>query len=247
MPEGDTIWRTAAALQPRLAGRTVRRASHAGLEGRRVESVEAVGKHLLIRFEGGWVLRTHMGMTGVWYVYRPGERWGKPAWRARVVLEVDDWVAVCFSAPVAELTQDVRASLRSLGPDLLADGVDLDEVVRRARALGPALPIGELLLDQRVCCGIGNVYRCETLWARGLSPWRGTGTVADEELRSAYGYAREAMRANLQGSGRTFPGHGRPAVHGRRGRVCPRCGTRIESHRQGDLARWTYHCPGCQQ
>src|ERR671931_690806 len=97
MPEGDTIWRTAAALHPRLAGRTVRRASHAGLEGRRVESVEAVGKHLLIRFEGGWVLRTHMGMTGVWYVYRPGERWRKPAWRARGGVGGDDRGAGGFS------------------------------------------------------------------------------------------------------------------------------------------------------
>src|SRR5437763_15126680 len=112
MPEGDTIWRTAAALQPRLAGRTVRRASHAGLEGRRVESVEAVGKHLLIRFEGGWVLRTHMGMTGVWYVYRPGERWRKPAWRARVVLEVDDWGAGCLPAPAAGPSPHARRGAR---------------------------------------------------------------------------------------------------------------------------------------
>jgi endonuclease-8 len=247
VPEGDTIWRTAAALQPRLAGRTVRRASHVGLEGRRIESVEAVGKHLLIRFDGGWVLRTHMGMTGVWYVHRPGERWRKPAWRARVVLEVDDWVAVCFSAPTVELSQDARQALRNLGPDLLADVLDLDEVVRRARSVDGAVAMGELLLDQRVCCGIGNVYRCETLWARGIDPWRRCRSVSDEELRAVYAYAREAMRGNLQGAGRTFPGHRRAAVHGRRGRPCPTCGTAIATRRQGDLARWTYFCPTCQR
>jgi endonuclease VIII len=247
MPEGDTIWRTAAALRQRLVGRTVRRSSHTGLEDRLVEAVEPVGKHLLVRFEGGWVLRTHLGMTGTWHLYRPGERWRKPSFRARVLLECEDVVAVCFSAPTVELTRDARASLAHLGPDILAPGLDPEVIVRRARMAGSS-PLGEMLLDQRVCCGIGNVYKCEALWARRLDPWLPAADVPDEELRALFAYAREAMLANLQGGiARRFPGHGRPAVHGRRGRPCPRCGTPVTARQQGEQARWTYFCPRCQR
>jgi endonuclease-8 len=195
VPEGDTIWRVAAALRARIAGAIVRRSSHTGLEGRRVEAVEAVGKHLLIRFEGGYVLHTHLGMYGSWYVLRPRERWRKPSWQARAVLETDEWVAVCFLAPTVKITRDAEIATHHLGPDLLRDEFELDVAVRRARALGAEVPLGELLLDQRVAAGIGNVYRCETLWT---------------------------------------------------GKPCPRCGTRIDSRRQGALARWTYFCPRCQ-
>jgi endonuclease-8 len=246
VPEGDTIWRTAAALRQRLVGRTVRRSSHTGLEERKVEGVEPVGKHLLIRFEGGWVLRTHMGMSGTWHLYRPGERWRKPAWRVRALLECEDVVAVCFSAPVVQLTRDPRLSLAHLGPDILAPDLELGQVVRRARQLGD-VPLGELLLDQRVCCGIGNVYRCEALWARRLDPWESSGRMSDDDLMALFAQAREAMLANLGGGvGRRFPGYGRPAVHGRRGHPCPRCGTAVASRQQGEHARWTYFCPRCQ-
>jgi endonuclease-8 len=219
MPEGDTIWRTAAALRPRLVGSRVRRSSHTGLEDREVLAVDAVGKHLLIRFEGGWVLHSHMGMTGSWHVYRPGERWRKPAWRARAMLECDEVVAVCFSAPRME----------------------------RARS-SPRTAIGEVLLDQRVCAGIGNVYRCEALWEHRVSPWLEVGAIDDERLRALFEWTREAMRGNLRGGIARRFGNGRAAAaHGRRGRPCPRCGTSIATRRQGDLARWTYYCPECQR
>ena len=247
MPEGDTIWRVAAALRARIAGAIVRRSSHTGLEGRRVEAVEAVGKHLLIRFEGGYVLHTHLGMYGSWYVLRPRERWRKPSWQARAVLETDEWVAVCFLAPTVKITRDAEIATHHLGPDLLRDEFELDVAVRRARALGAEVPLGELLLDQRVAAGIGNVYRCETLWAHRLSPWRSAGEISDDELRDLYAYARDALRLNLRGRfGRRFPDHAPAAVHARTGKPCPRCGTRIDSRRQGALARWTYFCPRCQ-
>ncbi|MFZ0216401.1 MAG: DNA-formamidopyrimidine glycosylase family protein [Candidatus Dormiibacterota bacterium] len=247
MPEGDTIWRVAAALRTRISGAIVRRASHTGLEGRRIEVVEPVGKHVLIRFDGGYTLRTHLGMHGSWYVHRPGERWRKPAWQARVVLETDEWVAVCFSAAAAEITRDVAAAVRHLGPDLLGDDPDLELVVQRARQLGAETALGELLLDQRVAAGIGNVYRCETLWAHRLNPWRPAGSLGDDELRALYAYARDALRLNVQGRlARRFPDHPSAAVHGRTGRPCPRCRTPIGIRKQGALARWTYFCPRCQ-
>jgi endonuclease-8 len=246
MPEGDTIWRTAAALRDRLVGCRVRRSSHQRLEGCRVEAVEPVGKHLLIRFEGGWTLHSHMGMTGSWHLYRPAERWRKPAWKVRALLECDDVVAVCFSAPRVELTREAGAAVGHLGPDILAPELDLEQVVERARRLGP-VAVGGLLLDQRVCAGIGNVYKCEALWARRLDPWRSSTEVPDRELGELYAYARKAMVANLEGTiDRRFPGHGSPAVHGRRGRPCPRCGSPIASRQQGEQARWTYYCPRCQ-
>jgi endonuclease VIII len=246
VPEGDTIWRTAAALRERLTGRRVVRSTHERLVGRTVEAVEPVGKHLLVRLEGGWVLHSHMGMTGSWHLYRPGERWRQPAWKVRALLECEDVVAVCFSAPRVELTRDPAAVVGHLGPDILAPELSLPGVVGRARTVGP-VALGELLLDQRVCAGIGNVYKCEALWARRLDPWRSSSEVTDAELSELYAYARKAMLANLDGGiDRRFPGHGSPAVHGRRGRPCPRCGTAIASRRQGEQCRWTYYCPRCQ-
>jgi endonuclease-8 len=251
VPEGDTIWRTAAALRARLAGRTVLRAAPAGLErltGRSVESVEANGKHLLIRFAArppgpALVLHSHMRMTGAWHLYASGERWRKPAHRARAVLEVEGAVAVCFNAPVVELRPDDGAVTRHLGPDILADDFDLNEAVALARA-DPDRPLGELLLDQRVCAGIGNIYKCNTLWRLRLDPWSPAGALDDDALRRLYTTARELMLA-----GRDHPGLGpfrMAGVHGRSRRPCPRCDTPIRVRRQGEQGRLTYFCPGCQ-
>jgi endonuclease-8 len=251
VPEGDTIWRTAAALRARLAGRTVLRAAPAGLErvtGRSVESVEANGKHLLIRFAAqpprpALVLHSHMRMTGAWHLYAPGERWRKPAHRARAVLEVEGAVAVCFNAPVVELRPDDGAATRHLGPDILADDFDPGDAVALART-DPDRPLGELLLDQRVCAGIGNIHKCNTLWRLRLDPWSPAGALDDDALRAVYSTARELMLA-----GRDHPGlrNLRTAgVHGRSRRPCPRCDTPIRVRPQGEQGRLTYFCPGCQ-
>jgi endonuclease VIII len=251
MPEGDTIWRTAAALRARLAGRTVVRAAPAALErvtGLRVDAVEAEGKHLLVRFSRGegrvpLVLHSHMRMTGSWHLYAPSERWRRPPHRARAVLEVEDAVAVCFDAPVVELRADDGAATRHLGPDILGAELDLDEVVARVRAGGDR-PLGELLLDQRVCAGIGNIWRCETLWRLRLDPWSGSAALADEALRGLYTTARELMLASRDRRG-PDPFH-RPQVHGRTRRPCPRCAAPIRVRPQGEQGRLTYHCPSCQ-
>src|SRR5215211_4813495 len=106
MPEGDTIHRSAARLSQALAGETMRNFRAPRIEGERprtgttIQAVEAVGKHLLIHFDDGLTLQTHMRMSGSWHLYRPGERWQRPRHTARVVIETDAWVAVCFSAPL---------------------------------------------------------------------------------------------------------------------------------------------------
>ncbi|MDQ6919262.1 MAG: hypothetical protein M3Z98_07880 [Candidatus Dormibacteraeota bacterium] len=243
MPEGDTIWRTANALRPRLTGKRLTEVSperFRSLEGATVTAVEANGKHLLIRFDSGLVLHTHMRMTGAWHLYRPGESWRKPSRLASVVLNNADTVAVLFSAPVVELVREKEAArdLAHLGPDILAPEFDLGEVLVRARA-SARQPLGELLLDQRVAAGIGNIYKCESLWRLRLDPWRAASQLSDEELAELYREVRVLMSSALHG-------RFRPAIHGKTGRSCPRCDGRIACRNQGDQARFTYFCPTCQ-
>ncbi len=249
MPEGDTIWRTAEALRSRLQGKRVLAARPRGLSrlaGSTVTAVDPVGKHLVIRFDSGLALHSHMRMRGVWQVYRPGESWRRPEWQLKAMLETEDAVAVCFGAPVMELVRDTAGAVGHLGPDILGAAWDVDEVIRRARLLG-SLEVGVVMLDQRVTAGIGNVYRCEALWQCRVNPWMRTGTLSDEQLRGLFEAAREAMRANLgSGSRRRFPGYGRGAVHGRGGRPCPRCGTPVRVRALGEHARLAYWCPRCQ-
>ena len=243
MPRGGTGGRRAHAPLPRLTGKRLPEVSPEGfrrLEGTTVTAVEANGKHLLIRFDSGLVLHSHMRMTGAWHLYRPGEAWRKPAHLAKVVLNNVDTVAVLFSAPTVQLVREREAvrDLGHLGPDILAPELDLEEVVRRARR-SDRQPLGELLIDQRVAAGIGNIYKCESLWRLRLDPWQPAAELSDEELGKVYGEARSMMLGALHGR---F-GH---AVHGKTGRSCPRCLGRIVCRSQGEPARFTYHCPTCQ-
>ena len=255
MPEGDTLARTAAGLRPWLVGREVRSAQVGGpgarpkverLVGASVTAVEAIGKNLVIRLDNGLELRTHLRMHGTWHRYRPGERWRLPASRARLVLEVEGSVAVCFDAPVVELyeqrTAAVHPSLSKLGPDLLAPDPDLGEALRRLRDPRRSdRAIAEALLDQRAQAGIGNEVKNEVLWQASVSPWARVGSLDDPTLLHLVELGRDVLRAGVA-TGRR-PRH----VYGRAGRPCPRCGTPVEAARQGgDLPRLTYWCPRCQ-
>jgi endonuclease-8 len=262
-PEGDTIFRTAATLQRWLAGREITSARVrivavpvARLIGATVTGVEAQGKHLLIRLSTGDILHSHMGMTGSWHVYPAGERWQRSASQARLVLEAGDRVAVCFNAPVIELlaarSEPLHPALSRLGPDLLGDSFDVEVVRHRARrraqdqAVGS---IGELLLDQQVVAGIGNIYRCESLFLCGLNPWRSVDDVDDRQLDHLMLTAGRLLRANATGppGTRGFEGRGGQMwVYRRGGRPCRRCGTTVRSQRLGRQARTVYWCPTCQ-
>ncbi len=249
MPEGDTIWRTAATLRTALEGKRLVAARPDALKrltGTTVTEVRPVGKHLLIRFDNGLAIHSHMRMRGAWHVYKRGEPWRRPTWQVKALLETDDAVAVCFAAPVVDLVRDESTKVGHLGPDILSDAWMVADIVARARLVG-ATAIGELLLDQRVTAGIGNVYRCEALWQRRVNPWTKSAQLTDQDLAALFESARQAMLANLKGRyERLFPGYGKAAVHGRGGRPCPRCGTRIRVRAQGELARLTYWCPACQ-
>lgn len=256
MPEGDTILRAARALERSLAGKRITafdsplpRLARAGLAGRRVDSVEARGKNLLFRFDDGRTLRSHMRMTGSWHLYRPGERWRKPARLARAVLETEDSVAVCFSAPVVEILTarevERHEPLARLGPDVLAADTDATEAVRRL-ASQPATPIGEALLDQSAIAGIGNIWKSETLFLCGADPFAPVGSFTETELARIVAKARALMSAGVSGSSLRLSGRGPRRVYRRSGEACRRCGTAIRMRRQGAAARSTYWCPACQ-
>lgn len=252
MPEGDTIHRTAARLGPVLTGRPLvrfetRRSPHPWPQpGTLVTGVEARGKHLLVHFDDGWTLQTHMRMTGSWHLYGPGERWQKPTHLARAVIEVDGWVAVCFSAPVVELVRATRTG--HLGPDLCTPDADLDEVVRLMGTVDDATPLADVLLDQRICCGVGNVYKNEVPFALGLHPLTPVGGLDAEHRRSVVDTAARQLRANLTTAARTTMAGppGTLGVYGRRGEPCRRCGSPIAWARTGPQARGTYWCPTCE-
>lgn len=269
MPEGDTLFRTAAGLRPYLVGRTVTAARTSGpgpvprlerIVGREIQAVDALGKNLLIRFDNGLEIRTHLRMTGTWHRYRPGERWRRPPARARLVIEVPGAVAVCFDAPVVELleqrAQSLHPSLGNLGPDLLDPGFDPAEAIRRLRDPSrAALPIAVVLVDQRALAGIGNVYKSEVLWIERVSPFARVGELDADALERLIGTARGLLVANAastRGPERvtTTGDRGAPGplyVYGRTGRPCRRCGSPIASTQQGrELPRTTYWCATCQ-
>lgn len=265
MPEGDTIHRTAEVLGAALVGRTItaaRAQAQPGLRrvpdlsrlvGATVTAVTSRGKHLLIGFDNGMAVRSHLRMTGSWHRYRPGERWQRPERQASAILETADAVAVAFNTPVVELLTDAQlrrsTPLATLGPDLLGKEFDAEEAVHRLRE-GDEVELGNALLDQRAVAGIGNVYKSEVLFLERLDPWGAVEAFADGELEAVLRTARRLLQANLRGVTRVTTGN--PArghelwVYGRAGRPCRRCGTPIEMRRQGDPARLTYWCPHCQ-
>jgi endonuclease-8 len=224
------------------------------LVGDTVVSVEPHAKHLLIRFASGKTLHTHMRMQGAWYVHPVGERWRRPAWQARIVLEAGDRVAVCFNAPIVELVRTkaevIHPALSALGPDILVQPLAIPEILARAGSRPRSTEVGDLLLDQRVISGIGNIFRCESLFVARLHPCRLLASIDDHVLTAAVEAAARLMIANTQpGSSvrREFGlGAGERWVYRRTRRPCRRCGTAIQSARVGQQARTAYWCPTCQ-
>jgi len=256
MPEGDTLFRAALRLQPLVGHPALRvngsaRAMQAWcgrLQGRTIEGVESRGKHLLVHFAGDLSVRTHLGMTGQWHLYRTGDRWRKTAGKARVVIESTDHVGVCFAAPdvSAGPRPALEAEISHLGPDLLAD--EFDPAVAALRAdQSQVETVADLLLDQRVMAGVGNVFKSEVLFLERLHPRTPVGDLDADRIESLAARARKLLWANRDRDTRNTTGYGRHAdlwVYGRHRRPCRRCGTNIEHEEVGE--RVTYWCPRCQ-
>jgi endonuclease-8 len=271
MPEGDSIFRTAAALHRHLAGRLVARFESVfpalmridhdrPLAGRTVEGVISRGKHILMTFSGDLVLHTHMRMNGSWHGYPPGAPWKRPSRDMRVLVATAEFVAVGFNVPVAELltTRELMRhdALRGLGPDLLAPSVDVEAAARNARNEG-GRAIADVLLNQRVVAGIGNIFKSEILFTAGMYPFTATPHISEADLIKILEIARDMLHANTASGRRLAPSRGirtrdslDPAtalwVYGRGGKPCRKCGTPVQAKKTGLDARVTYWCPTCQ-
>jgi endonuclease-8 len=255
VPEGDAVWRTARRLHEALAGRVLTRCdvrvprfATANLTGQTVTEAISRGKHLLIRTDAGVTVHTHLRMDGSWRV-RPASERVPGNHRIRLILGNDTWQAIGYLLGIVEIlpTAAESATVGHLGPDLLGPDWDLAEAVRRLRE-APERPIGEALLDQTRLAGIGNLYKAETLFLRGVDPWRPVGEVA--ELDALVELARSLLDANKDRVDQSTTGARRPGettwVYGRR--TCRRCGGRVRRAEQGGPAqeRITFWCPACQ-
>jgi endonuclease VIII len=273
MPEGDTIYRAARALHRAMAGHIVtqfesvfpavtRVAEDQPVVGSTVASVASRGKHLLMSFSNGLVLHTHMRMNGSWHLYPAGARWRRPARDMRVLVATDTAVAVGFNVPIAELLtprEMVRhKDLNALGPDLLDASLDPRVVLGRMRSrAGDA--IGDVLLNQRVVAGIGNIFKSEILFLAGIDPFTRIELLDDEDLLRMIGIARQQLAANVMDRSQTLSvatgirttrsldPNAKLWVYGRGGKPCRNCGTIIQATKTGLDARLTYWCPQCQR
>ncbi len=276
MPEGDTIFRTARTLGRALGGKTItafrstypnltRFHDDAPLTGRAVESVEARGKWLLIHFSGAATLATHMLMNGSWHVYRHGERWMQPRLNMRIVIENPEWIAVGFKVPVAEMhtaeTLARHGRIPAVETDLLRSEFDAAEVRRRILAR-PQEAIADVLLNQSVLAGVGNEFKSEICFVTGIHPYCLVSALTAEQIEAVIAASRRLLKANvLWDSGErvvTYAGRGRRTTHsadpaesvwvyGRAGQPCRTCGEAIRRRIQGEDARVTFWCPGCQR
>jgi len=274
MPEGDTIFRSARALNLALAGKTVTRFESAYAQlasvddqspvaGRTVERVESRGKWLLIHFSGDLILVTHMLMSGSWHIYRPRERWQRTRSHMRAVVATTDFEAVAFDVPVASFhtarSLERNTTIPKLGPDLLGEQFSTDEVLKRLAAR-PDDEIANALLNQQVMAGIGNVFKSEICFTCGVNPFAKISMLGAAKLEQLLEASRRLMAANVSGGAgdrivtymgpRRTTGADNPTarlwVYGRRGQQCRRCGTIILMRKQGVGARSTYWCPECQ-
>jgi endonuclease-8 len=256
VPEGDTIHRAAARLAEALGGQRLRDTDApnprsglgdrvGALRGRILERAEPRGKHLLLHFDDGLVLHSHLGTNGSWQVYERRARWRRPRGAAWLVLSTASRDAVQFGGSTLELLAESDLArhprLSALGPDVLDSDFSPRLAAAALREAGPDRELGDALLDQRLVSGIGNVYKSEGCFAAGLDPWRRVGELGDEELVSVLSETAALMRAGLEGR---RPGR---RVYRRAKLPCLRCGAPLRARGQGDANRTTYWCGRCQR
>lgn len=256
MPEGDTVYRAANKLRDALEGRVltgcdirVPRYATVDFTGQTVDSVASRGKHLLIRV-GGLSIHSHLKMEGTWQVYAPGARWRRPAFQARAILSTERATAVGFELGVLDIVENEEDVVGYLGPDLLGPDWTAAAAVANLQS-DPARPIGLALLDQRNLAGLGNVYRNEICFLRGIDPRTPVQDAGD--IGKVVDLAFRTIMANRDRSQRVTTGDRRAGHHSwvyrRENRPCRRCGTTVESGLLGDNPleeRQIYSCRHCQ-
>ena len=259
MPEGDAVWYTAQRLNAALAGRVLTRSDFrvpryatVNLTGQLVTEAVSRGKHLLIRTDRGLTVHTHLKMEGAWRIQPAAERPPRESYQLRLLLANSEWIAAGYQLGIVEVLRTAHEDQVTghLGPDLLGPDWDPEEAVRRL-ASATARAIGEALLDQRNLAGIGNIYASETLFLRGINPWRKVGDVDD--LDALVNLAHRLLDANKTTQGIVTTGdtaRGRHTwVYGRAGQPCRHCGTPVRKAEQGAPGeeRLRFWCPSCQK
>jgi endonuclease-8 len=258
MLEGDRLDHTAAAMRAALCDRKMlcfdapRLVGVVPRAGRVIERIESRGRHLHVDWDDGIRLHTNLRRHGEWHLHRTGEHWQGRHDDVAALIEVPGWVAVCYRAPVVETFRAPDASrhpgLGGIGPDLAREDADLGRCVAALLAPSdPDAPLHRVLLDERVCFGLGNAYRSEVLWARALSPFAAVGQLTPSDAERLIDTAARMIRTNQQRADVTgaLPGE-QFAVYSRRGQRCRRCRDSIESMPSGPAGRLLYWCPGCQ-
>ncbi|NEX15714.1 MAG: hypothetical protein C1943_03495 [Halochromatium sp.] len=260
MPEGDTVTKLALFLDQALAGQPIQSlrlhpAFGASAGPACVEQVRARGKHLYIALDQGRVLRSHLGLYGSWHRYRANEPWRRPRRQASILLRASDWDYVCFNAKEAEWLEQGSFRLadqqQRLGKDLISEQIDASQILTRARQLlSPTTLMVDVLLDQRIAAGIGNVYKSELLFLKRHSPLATLGSLSDAALAALYEQAARLLRANLGGGPRRTrferDRRGDLWVYGRRDLPCLHCAMPIRRAILGAQPRSTYWCERCQ-
>jgi endonuclease VIII len=259
VPEGDAVWYTARRLHAALAGRVLTRSDFrvpryatVDLTGQLVTEAVSRGKHLLIRTDRGLSVHTHLKMEGAWRIQPAGGRPPRDSYQLRLLLANAEWIAAGYQLGVTEVLRTAHEDQVTghLGPDLLGPDWDPEAAVGRL-ASDPGRAIGEALLDQRNLAGIGNIYASETLFLRGVSPWRAVGEVTD--LHAVVDLGHRLLDTNKTRPGIVTTGDTRPGrqhwVYGRAGQPCRRCGTPVRKAEQGAPGeeRTRFWCPNCQQ
>jgi endonuclease VIII len=258
VPEGDTIHYAANRIRPVLEGhvpdeirtphrRFARDRWPERLQGHEVRKVDAIGKHLLIRFANGLTIHGHLRMTGSWQVTTRGDQWRRHPRNAWLVFRRGDREVIQFNGPVLELMTDSRTRLdqriAGLGPDVVAKRpFDEARFLQRLHHTDQTRAIGDALLDQKIVAGLGTVWRTEACWRAEVDPWRRVGEVSDEEALRCVSIVRPMMQKSAMDG---FQNR-HVQVYGRGGQKCHRCGTKIHHAGQGDNDRLLYWCPGCQ-
>lgn len=227
------------------------------LIGEHVTSIETRGKHLLLHLSNGETIHTHAMQYGSWQVGERGMALRKDPKYVRLRLQTNAHEAVFYHGPVIELLTAAEladhGALSSLGPDVMAAQFDRDEAARRVAVAGDR-PIGDVVMDQRVMAGLGNIFKSEGLFLAGIDPRRTAASITRLELDRLWDQIIPIMWRGTERYGPTFTippelraqGHER-WVYGRKGKPCLRCGTPIQKIAQGDLDRATYFCPTCQR
>jgi endonuclease-8 len=272
VPEGDTLFKIARYLHAELQGRLLRQgqvratpgttaktggdiALDRNLSGCRITEVRARGKHLFILLDDGRLLRSHLGLWGTWHSYAPEEPWQLPRARAAILLDVGERLFVCFNPRQVEVLHPhgvrQRTLSQSIGPDLLDARIDFSRIPARAACLVmPETPLIDVLLDQRIASGIGNVYKSEVLFLRNLHPMTPLATLSETDFIALYREASRLLASNTGGgpriTRRAKDGAGMLWVYRRSGKPCHQCAAAIVSARLGRHHRSTYWCPNCQ-